>query len=176
MKGPFVIAEERLDRVVGRRTQAADPMSSTSDCCRTSHRTDGRYNRPVDHHALGELARRHRIALVIRFGSTVTGQTHPESDVDLGVLFDRLPTTLDEELQVLADLQALDAKRPVDVAVLNRADPLLLKQVTDHARLEYGTEARFEAFRRYAFKRYHDHRPYFDMEREYVERMTSRRG
>jgi predicted nucleotidyltransferase len=131
----------------------------------------------VDSQALADLARRHGIALVIRFGSTVTGQTHPGSDVDLGVLFERLPRTLNEELQAIADLQALGSGRPVDVAVLNRADPLLLKQVTDHARLEYGTDARFDAFRRYAFKRYQDHRRFFDMEREYVDRVTAaRRG
>jgi uncharacterized protein len=127
----------------------------------------------VNSQALADLAHRHGIALVIRFGSTVTGQTHPGSDVDLGVLFERLPRTLDEELHAIADLQALESDRPVDIAVLNRADPLLLKQVTDHARLEYGTEARFDAFRRYAFKRYQDHRRFFDMEREYVERVTA---
>lgn len=131
----------------------------------------------MDQQALGELARRHGIALVIRFGSTVTGRTHPGSDVDFGVLFERLPPTLAEELRVIADLQALEPGAPVDVSVLNRADPLLLKQVTDHARLEYGSEPRFEAFRRYAFKRYHDHRPYFELERQYVERaIASRRG
>jgi uncharacterized protein len=137
----------------------------------------GRYNRPVDSQALAEVARRHGIALVIRFGSTVSGQTHPASDIDLGVLFERLPQTLDEELRMIADLQALESGRPVDVAVLNRADPLLLQQVTNHARLEYGTEERFDAFRRYAFKRYQDHRRFFDMERQYVERITAaRRG
>lgn len=127
----------------------------------------------MDSRALGDIARRYGLALVIRFGSTVTGQTHPGSDLDLGVLFERLPQTLEEELRVVAELHALEPGRPVDVAVLNRADPLLLKQVTDHARLEYGTEQRFDTFRRYAFKRYQDHRPYFDMEREYVERVTA---
>ena len=36
--------------------------------------------------------------------------------------------------------------------------------------LVYGTERRFDAFRRFAFKRYQDHRPFLDMEREYVDR------
>lgn len=123
------------------------------------------------------MARRHGIALVIRFGSTVSGHTHAASDIDLGVLFERLPGTLDEELRTIADLQALESGRPVDVAVLNRADPLLLEQVTRHARLEYGAQERFDTFRRYAFKRYQDHRRFFDMEREYVERVAAaRRG
>lgn len=141
----------------------------------TSAAAAHRYNRQVNAHALGEVARRHGIALLIRFGSTVTGQTHSRSDADLGVLFDRLPQSLDEELRVIADLHAMGKGRPVDVAVLNRADPLLLKQVTDHAVLEYGTPERFAAFQRYAFKRYHDHRRFFDMEREYVERRVAAR-
>lgn len=44
----------------------------------------------------------------------------------------------EQELRSIADVQALEPGRTVDVAVLNRADPLLLKQVTDHAQLEYG--------------------------------------
>jgi predicted nucleotidyltransferase len=135
--------------------------------------TGGRYNLAVEPQPLDALARHHGIALVIRFGSTVTGQTHSGSDIDLGVLFERLPRTPDEELRAIADLQALEPGRTVDVAVLNRADPLLLEQVSRHARLEFGTAERFDAFRRYAFKRYHDHRPYFDMERTYVERLTA---
>jgi len=31
MKRPFINAEERIDRIVGRRTQAPDPLSSASD-------------------------------------------------------------------------------------------------------------------------------------------------
>ena len=31
MKRPFINADERIDRVVGRRTLAPDPLSSTSD-------------------------------------------------------------------------------------------------------------------------------------------------
>ena len=125
--------------------------------------------------ALEEFARRHDVALVIRFGSTVTGRTHPGSDIDLGVLFERLPETIDAELRAIADLQLLDTAAEIDVTVLNRADPLLLKQVTDHARLEYGTPERFDAFRRYAFKRYQDHRPFLDLERQYVGRAVAAR-
>jgi predicted nucleotidyltransferase len=107
----------------------------------------------VDLQALSDVAHKHGLVLVIRFGSTVTGGVHPQSDVDLGVLFERMPTSLDEELSLAADLQAVEPGKPIDVTLLNRADPLLLKQVTDHARLEYGTAERFDAFKRYAFKR-----------------------
>ena len=128
------------------------------------------YNRGVESTALAAIAAKYGIALIIRFGSTVSGQTHAHSDVDLGVLFDGMPS-LDDELAVAADLRDIASARPVDMAVLNRADPLLLKLVAAAGRLEYGDPARFEAFCRYAFKRYHDHRPYFDMERDYVARV-----
>lgn len=129
----------------------------------------------MDPAALAAIACKHGIVLVVRFGSTVTGRTHAASDVDLAVLFERFPS-MDAELEAIADLGALGSTQPVDVAVLNHADPLLLKQVATGGRLEYGTPARFDAFRRYAFKRYHDHAPYFAMEREYVARVFSRTG
>jgi len=127
----------------------------------------------MDQAALDAVARQHGLALVIRFGSTVTGQTHAGSDVDLAVMYDRLPSRADAELALIADLQALDGGRAVDLVVLNRADPLLLHQVATHAVLEYGTPQRFDAFLRYAFKRYQDHRPYFELERAYVQRAFS---
>lgn len=125
----------------------------------------------MDQQTLADLACRHGIALVVRFGSTVKGTTHAGSDVDLGVLYDRMPASLDDELSLQADLQSLRPGMPVDVTLLNRADPLLLKQVADGAHLEFGTPQRFDAFRRYAFKRYHDHRPFFDMEQRYLDRI-----
>jgi predicted nucleotidyltransferase len=125
--------------------------------------------------ALREIAIRHGLTLVLRFGSTVTGRTHPGSDVDLGIVFARIPERLDVELDAIADLQAMGGGVPVDVTVLNRADPLLLKQVADGAVVEYGSDAQFDAFRRYAFKRYQDHRRFLQMEREYVERATHAR-
>ena len=129
----------------------------------------------MDSDALIEIARRHGLALVVRFGSTVTGRTHPGSDVELGILFETVSASLDAELAAIADLQSVGHGVPVDVTVLNRADPLLLKQVSEHAILEYSTERRFDAFRRFAFKRYQDHRPFLDMEREYVDRAVGAR-
>lgn len=148
------------------------PVPSRADDARRCAAT-GRYNRPVMDHRLDEIARRYDIALIVRFGSTVSGREHARSDVDVGVLFAQMPT-LQVELDVTADLQQVFGPREVDLVVLNRADPLLLKQITDRAVLEYGTAERLDALARYAFKRYHDHRPYFEMEREYVARALER--
>jgi hypothetical protein len=81
-----------------------------------------------------------------------------------------MPTSFSAHADVIADLQALVPDREIDLVLLNRADPLLLKQVTDHCELVYGSADRLDALKLYAFKRYQDHRPYLDMERAYVER------
>jgi predicted nucleotidyltransferase len=118
---------------------------------------------------LQQIAADHGVELLVQFGSTVTGTTHARSDVDLAVLFKEGDRLIDRA----ADLSvALPAAVPgeIDLAILNHADPLLLKQVTEHGVLLHGSPNRWQEFRAYAFKRYQDHRRFFEMERAYVER------
>jgi uncharacterized protein len=124
----------------------------------------------MDPNQVEVVARRHGIRLLLRFGSSVTGLLHQASDVDLGVILDRVPDSFGALADCLTDLQALVPDREVDLVVLNHADPLLLKQVTDHCVLVYGSPRELQALKLYAFKRYQDHRRYLDMEREYVDR------
>jgi predicted nucleotidyltransferase len=116
------------------------------------------------------IANKHGLLLPLQFGSSVTGHVHALSDVDLAVLFERAPESLEALADLTAELQTLVPDREVDVAVLNHADPLLLKEVTEHCELVYGTQRRLAEFKIYAFKRYQDHRRYLDMERAYVDR------
>jgi uncharacterized protein len=124
----------------------------------------------VDPERLRAIGQAHDILLLVQFGSSVSGTTHPASDLDLGVLLANPSRSLAEDADLVADLQSLSPGREVDVAILNRADPLLLKQVMDRACLLYGTTRRLAEFRLYAFKRYQDHRRFLDMERVYVAR------
>lgn len=66
--------------------------------------------------------------------------------------------------------QRLYPEREVDVALINRADPLFLKKITEACQLVYGSPQELQRLRIYAFKRYQDHRRYLDMEGRYVER------
>jgi len=116
------------------------------------------------------IANLHGVQLLLRFGSAVSGRLHALSDVDFAVLFEQAPESLGALVDLTAALQTLVPAREVDLAVLNHADPLLLKQVTDCCELVYGSPRRFAEFKMYAFKRYQDHRPYLDMERAYVDR------
>lgn len=130
----------------------------------------------MDPQRLAEIARRHDLELIVQFGSSVSGLMHPGSDVDVAVLYRHAPDSYAGLGDLEADLQALVPDRHVDLGVLNHADPLFLKQVMDHARLLSGSPQRFDQMRLYAFRRYQDHRPYFDMERAYVERAIAGHG
>jgi predicted nucleotidyltransferase len=122
----------------------------------------------MDSRRLDEIARRHGIRLLLQFGSTVTGRARPESDLDLAVLLERTPASLQEHAALVDDLQRLVPDRTVDVAILNRADPLFLKQVTTPCTLLYGALRTLHEFKMYAFRRYQDHRRFLDLEQQYV--------
>lgn len=125
----------------------------------------------ADSKALDELARRHGIALVLQFGSTVDGVVHDRSDLDIAVLFDRQPPGFAEQAAIVHEIQELFPSQEVDLAVLNHADPLFLKQVLDRSRLLAGSARRFAELKIYGFKRYQDHRRYLSLESRHVRRV-----
>lgn len=124
----------------------------------------------MDREKLADVARKHGILLAVQFGSSVSGQIHAASDVDIAVLLEQVPDSLQAHADLIADLQALVPGREVDVALINRADPLFLKKITEQGRLLYGPVSRLHELKIYAFKRYQDHRRFLAMEREYVAR------
>lgn len=122
---------------------------------------------------LDDVVRRHGVRLVLQFGSTVSGQTHQGSDLDLAVLLDRHSESTDASLALIADLQSLYPGREIDVAILNHADPLFLKKIMERCRLLYGSAADLQRLKLYAFKKYQDHRRFLTMERDYVRRKSA---
>lgn len=123
---------------------------------------------------LATFAERHGIRLIVQFGSTVIGRVHPQSDIDLGVLLPNAELPLRTLVEIQHGLQEFFPDHEVDVAVINRADPLLLKKMMEHCRLVYGNPRDLHRLRLYAFKRYQDHRRFFELERRYVERQLAR--
>src|SRR5437867_8255065 len=99
--------------------------------------------RDVDERGIEAIARKHHAGLILQFGSTVSGKTHPRSDLDIAVLLERPHVTLRDHAELLHDLQSLSETREVDLVILNRADPLLLKQVSDRCVRLYGSDAEF---------------------------------
>ncbi|MFB3817725.1 MAG: nucleotidyltransferase domain-containing protein [Candidatus Methylomirabilales bacterium] len=124
--------------------------------------------------ALPALAAKHGIRLILQFGSSVTGATHSRSDLDIAVLLDRSDLSLAEYGDLSHALQEALPGKALDLAVLNRADPLFLHQIVSRCRPLYDPEGRLPALKLYAFKRYQDHERFFELERQYVARFVAR--
>jgi predicted nucleotidyltransferase len=124
--------------------------------------------------SLAEIGARHRVRLLLQHGSTVSGHVHARSDLDLAALFEDGQGALASVVALSADLQDLYPGRDVDVAVINRADPLFLKKILERCRLLYGSSRVLAELRMYAFRRYQDHRRFLALERPYVRQSLQR--
>jgi predicted nucleotidyltransferase len=124
----------------------------------------------MDPTRLEAVARKHEIVLLVQFGSTVSGREHPGSDVDLAVLLGQPAPSLWTLAALSADLQEFYPRRKLDLALIERADPLFLKKITENCRLVYGAPRRLHELKMYAFRRYQDHRKYLALEAPYVDR------
>lgn len=128
----------------------------------------------MDALGLERVAREFSIELILEFGSMVTGQVHPRSDLDLAILLGRPALSFADLAHLRHELHLLHPHHEVDVAIINHADPLFLKKITERCRLLYGSPRRLAELKIYAFKRYQDHRRYLGLEREYVQRTLAR--
>lgn len=129
--------------------------------------------------ALAEIARRYGLELIVQFGSTVDGPTHARSDLDLAVRRERgrPPLTYVEQADLAHELRPLFPERPLDLALIDHADPLFLKEVLlGPHRLLCGDPRRLAELRLLAFKRYQDHQRFLPLERRYVERIVAAGG
>jgi predicted nucleotidyltransferase len=104
------------------------------------------------------------------FGSVARGEARPDSDVDVGLVFDRpRPRTLNEMPFDIQDELEAHLGRPVDLVVLDGADPELVHRVLcdgviavehDRARrIQFEVRARNEYFDNAAMRRRYRRQP-----------------
>lgn len=115
-----------------------------------------------------DIAGRYGIRLMLQFGSTVGGTSHPASDVDIAVQFNRPDVPLRVLIDVSDELEPFIPDQKIDLAVLNRADPLFLKQIMGRCRLLFGRPQDLAQLRIYSFKCYQDYRRFLAIERRFV--------
>lgn len=87
------------------------------------------------------------VSLAYLFGSVARGEARRGSDLDLAVLFTRMPSP--ERIAEIVVAVELAARRSVDLVVLNSAPPLLAHEVVSTGRLlvcrDDSERAAFEA-------------------------------
>lgn len=128
-------------------------------------------------HGIAGIAGKYGISLVVLFGSVAANAARPDSDLDIAVKFADGNTDLRRILDLQCDLSDLFRGREVDLSVINRADPLFLKKIAERYEFLFAEPGEGEKFLLTAFKRYHDHRKYLEMEQDfaadYVKRIAS---
>ncbi|HVH29768.1 MAG TPA: nucleotidyltransferase domain-containing protein [Vicinamibacterales bacterium] len=90
------------------------------------------------------VAGRRNVQAAYIFGSTATGRSRPESDVDVAVLLAQRPgrgRTLTDRLRLIADLDSALHRSDVDVVILNDAPPLLAHRILSKGRLVFERSA-----------------------------------
>lgn len=117
---------------------------------------------------IASIAKKHKIKLVMAFGSAVSGNLHERSDIDIAVLSEKSDVSFNEFADISYDLQGLFENYEVDLVILNHADPLLMKKIIENAKLLYGDAKDYSEFKIYAYKRYIDFKPFLKMEKQFA--------
>jgi predicted nucleotidyltransferase len=112
--------------------------------------------------------------MILAFGSGVSAKLHPRSDVDIAVSCKNPNLSMEEFSDLLFELQRLFPQNEVDLAIINWADPLFLKKILERCEILYGTKSELARLKIYAFKRYIDHRKYFDLEEKFAQKFIAR--
>ena len=136
-----------------------------------------RYFSPETIRSIADIAQKRGLSLVVLFGSVAANHARLDSDIDIAVKFGDGDPGLLRILEVQDEISGLFRGRKVDLSLLNRADPLFMKKISEHCEFLYSEPGEAAAFLLMAFKRYQDHRKYLDMERDfaadYVKRIAS---
>jgi predicted nucleotidyltransferase len=87
------------------------------------------------------------------FGSMAEGREHRQSDVDVGVLFDRQVcpderSRFDAQIELRRHLSPASVGRDVDIVVLNDASPILGRRIVSGERVFCADSESDHAFRR----------------------------
>lgn len=111
-----------------------------------------------------KITKKHKLKLVIIFGSFASGKNRKDSDLDLGVISEK-EISFEKQIVLTNELSQI-FKKNIDLSVLNRANPLLLFEASRNAILLYGSQKDFFEFRLRAFHAYNDYQPFFKLENE----------
>ncbi|MFH1112108.1 MAG: nucleotidyltransferase domain-containing protein [Patescibacteria group bacterium] len=120
---------------------------------------------------IAKIAKKFQLKLIVLFGSFANGKHRKDSDLDIAVLGSR-EVFFNEQVSLTNEL-TLIFNQNVDLSVLNRANPLLLFQVSKNPILLYGRREDFLKFKLHAFNAYNDYAPYFEMEKNLNKKIIS---
>lgn len=117
---------------------------------------------------LQALAQTYDLRLIALFGSSVSGHTRPDSDVDLGILV-RGHLSAAQRRKLWSALSRL-FPADVDLSVLNHVEPLLAYRVAREGIALFEAETgEWEAWKSYAVRRFWDTHQFRQALKEYLD-------
>lgn len=115
---------------------------------------------------LDKIRKKHGLELILLHGSQITGRLHKESDVDIAILPKKDNKGVVDLIKLISDLAKAFRSGRVDIVNLKHADPLLLFGVAQNCHLLSGNKSALVNLKLYAFHRYNDYLPYFELEQK----------
>lgn len=113
----------------------------------------------VDEGALASLCAEHDLALVLLYGSRASGQTHADSDTDVGVLRRKGTLPSREYVQLYGRISEIIKPGEIDLVDLRKVPGLLKHLACERGQVLYESEPGvFAAFRVLAWNIYQDER------------------
>ena len=117
--------------------------------------------------ALGKIAKKYGIKLVLLFGSQVNKKTHKMSDIDIGILLEKNNLNFKKFSNLLNNFQKLFPGKKIDLAIMNNADPLFLKKIFENYQLIFGSKKELSQLQLYSFHQFCDYQKYFRLEEQF---------
>lgn len=110
-----------------------------------------------------EILKKYGIALLLQFGSSVTGDSHPGSDIDVGILFSNSGSVMNDPVSLYSDIRdfliSYFGTGNIDIVYLHEA-PLALQFKAAHDGIFLYEKALgdYANYKEYVTKRYLDFR------------------
>lgn len=109
--------------------------------------------------AVRELAARFNLKLLVYFGSFLTANFRPHSDIDIAFLADR-PLSSMEKWDLCKELIIFHRKSEIDLVDLQTAEPILRYVVANEGKLLFEREeGLFDRYALFYIKRFYELRP-----------------
>jgi len=124
-----------------------------------------------------QICKKFRVTTLILFGSQAKAEADAKSDIDVAVLFENNDFSAERERILFYDLVRLFQTDRVDLVVLNRASPLLMKEVAIFGTPLYEKKRGiFDEFQIKAIKKYLDSKKFRKLRKICLEEFLLERG
>ena len=121
---------------------------------------------------IDEIAKKYQLRLLLLFGSQADGATHKHSDFDAAYL-SRKDLDLMQEGALITDLFGVFECDKVDLANLKIASPLLAHGIFENSQVLYEAEENlYNELSVYAFKRFIENMPLYQLKRERLKELA----